>query len=483
MLQVSFLGDSTLAKKREKPDTSSEVEFISGGPTKRFFVSMLPRDIALEDALLDLIDNSVDGAMRQEKSRLKQKTPFDGYFAKLALSKNGFEITDNCGGIPKDYIEAAFSLGRPKIDKDNKIPTIGMYGIGMKRAVFKVGNEALIQSNSKDGLFEVEYSHEWMDPDNSDWNLPIIHAPHEKKMDRGVTITITDVKAEIRKSFANDDFLNSLAHQVSEHFGYLIQKGFAVSINNEELKPKTLQLINATHSAVTAIRPFDYEAKINGVDVKVTVGFFRSLMRETELDDELDGPRETELAGVSVVCNDRVVLLSDRSMKTGWGDGGVPRYHPQFRAIAGLVVFSSNEAENLPISTTKRDLDVGSEVYLKARRALMEGLKICTDFTNKWKGMEDQTEQHFQSERSDAKTQVNLANKHGSAVRGEPSTKKYIPKLPLPDVRDPKRRVSFVRKESDVKIVSEYLFDDAEEKPSRVGEECFDRVLGEIEKK
>lgn len=33
-------------------------------PTKQFFVSMLTRDISLDDAILDLIDNCLDGAMR-----------------------------------------------------------------------------------------------------------------------------------------------------------------------------------------------------------------------------------------------------------------------------------------------------------------------------------------------------------------------------------------------------------------------------------
>jgi hypothetical protein len=31
-------------------------------PTKAFFVTMITRDITLEDCILDLIDNSVDGA-------------------------------------------------------------------------------------------------------------------------------------------------------------------------------------------------------------------------------------------------------------------------------------------------------------------------------------------------------------------------------------------------------------------------------------
>lgn len=38
-----------------------QVELV---PAKRFFVEMLTRDIELVDAILDLIDNSLDGAMR-----------------------------------------------------------------------------------------------------------------------------------------------------------------------------------------------------------------------------------------------------------------------------------------------------------------------------------------------------------------------------------------------------------------------------------
>ena len=37
-------------------------------PTKDFFVKMITKDIALEDCLLDLIDNCIDGARRHSKS-------------------------------------------------------------------------------------------------------------------------------------------------------------------------------------------------------------------------------------------------------------------------------------------------------------------------------------------------------------------------------------------------------------------------------
>ena len=41
---------------------------IKAGPTKRFFVKMLTRDIELADAILDLLDNCVDGIIRELKS-------------------------------------------------------------------------------------------------------------------------------------------------------------------------------------------------------------------------------------------------------------------------------------------------------------------------------------------------------------------------------------------------------------------------------
>ncbi len=91
---------------------------------------MLTRDIELKDALLDLIDNSVDGATRQLKGKVKKADAYDGFEARLTLSAKSFDISDNCGGIPKNAIKDAFLLGRPKVEKDKGIPTIGVYASG-----------------------------------------------------------------------------------------------------------------------------------------------------------------------------------------------------------------------------------------------------------------------------------------------------------------------------------------------------------------
>jgi hypothetical protein len=47
---------------------------VDANPTKAFFVRMITRDISLEDCILDLIDNSVDGAWKLEGGRTMSLT-------------------------------------------------------------------------------------------------------------------------------------------------------------------------------------------------------------------------------------------------------------------------------------------------------------------------------------------------------------------------------------------------------------------------
>lgn len=53
-----------------------------GAPTKEFFVGMLTRDIELSDAILDLLDNCLDGVIRQKREvdRNSTKNYYEGFF-------------------------------------------------------------------------------------------------------------------------------------------------------------------------------------------------------------------------------------------------------------------------------------------------------------------------------------------------------------------------------------------------------------------
>ncbi len=121
----------------------------AASPTKAFFVRMITRDIALEDCILDLIDNSIDGAWQLEGGlpmTLNSDTDLHRYKIEIELSPDTFCIRDNCGGITlDDAADYAFTFGRRETDAHESY-SIGVYGIGMKRAVFKLGTEIRITS-------------------------------------------------------------------------------------------------------------------------------------------------------------------------------------------------------------------------------------------------------------------------------------------------------------------------------------------------
>src|SRR5262245_30422847 len=134
---------------------------VNASPVKQFFVTMLTRDIQLEEAILDLLDNCVDGILRSTTKR-SGKTPYDGYWAKISFDKQSFEISDNCGGIPWGLHEYAFRMGRDPDRPDDPPGAVGVYGIGMKRAIFKMGEQCLISTHHKDDAYEVEIDADWI---------------------------------------------------------------------------------------------------------------------------------------------------------------------------------------------------------------------------------------------------------------------------------------------------------------------------------
>ena len=71
---------------------------------------------------------------------LQDEKPYEGFNAKITFNENSFSISDNCGGIPWSLHEYAFRMGNARKERDNNLPTVGVYGIGMKRAIFKIGN-------------------------------------------------------------------------------------------------------------------------------------------------------------------------------------------------------------------------------------------------------------------------------------------------------------------------------------------------------
>lgn len=467
---------------------SRQIEYtpVNASPVKSFFVTMLTRDIKLEEAILDLLDNSVDGILRTRKPARNRTKPYEGFWAEIKFDKHSFSISDNCGGIPWNLHAYAFRMGRARDRKPDVSGTVGVYGIGMKRAIFKMGRECLISTQNGDNNYEVEITPQWIN-DEEKWEIPVNAAKKSQKED-GTTIVVGDLYQGIGKRFGEDAnaFKSELERMVATHYAFIIDKGFKVKINGDTVKPRPTKLIFHENPGKTpSIRPFIFKTKTDdGVEVFLAVGFTGPIPSQDEIQDEQEEKKYSSLnAGWTVVCNDRAVLYCDRSELTGWGEAGIPRYHTQFIAVSGIVEFRSADASKLPTTTTKRGIDASSTLYLQIKNKMREGMRLFTDYTNKWKGRAEESKRQIEAGEplvfEEIKTKAKILP-FTVTKQTIPKGEQYKPELPLPKkLESRKKRISFVRNAEEVSVVAEYLFKVPDVEASLVGEKCFDLVLKE----
>lgn len=462
---------------------------IDARPVKSFFVHMLTRDIDLQDAILDLLDNCVDGVQRSASaSELRRKQPYRNYWARIELSGDEFRIEDNCGGIPWSLHNYAFRLGRLEQEADSGRQTIGTYGIGMKRAIFKLGDDGVVETHASDASYKVHFSADWM-RDESKWDIVAERVPGASK--RGTLIVIRALRDAVRKELASEAFMHTFRNTLATYYAYIIGKGFQVYLNGEQVQPRQLRLLYAEAGDEAfkshPIRPFIYRTEWSGVSVFLAVGFTRGIPSKEEADEGLENYRErysSADAGWTVVCNDRTVLYCDKTPVTGWGVSGVPQYHMQFIAISGVVVFSSENPRLLPTTTTKRGIDAQSELYLHVKDKMVEGMKLFTDYTNVWKGKELVETSRKEFEKTRTLGLEDLLQKQDVTMRkthGVLTGRQYRPALPRPKSERVDVQISFRKPAAQVRTVSKYVFGSSDGKPGDVGEKCFDVILEEAE--
>lgn len=450
-------------------------------PSKRFFVSMLTRDIELNDAILDLLDNCVDGALRTKKETKDASKPYEGFYAKLTINRDEFIIEDNCGGIPKSFREYAFKMGRPHKKEEENEGTVGVYGIGMKRAIFKMGRDCLIDSNNLDGAFNVNITPAWIDGEG--WTIPMDESNYNENLPSGTRIKIRQLHSNVAQKFSETTYLTDLYQQIKHSLSFIVQKGFNIELNGTPVEHNPINIMTDN----SAIEPYIYKAKIDDVDIDLVVGFYKNLEDE---DNDVFEKRSSDDAGWTIICNDRVVLYCDKTHLTGWGFANVPRFHTQFIAISGVVRFSSKNPEKLPITTTKRGVDLSSTLYNDVRNKMMEGMMLFIRFTNQWKGEHLEAGKNLlksaQSHEAQSLFDINPETvtedkrKNWSNPNRNSNEWRYTPKLPSPQRKNTTVRITFNREKEDVKILSEYFFGDDSKSASDVGMICFDSYLKEV---
>lgn len=358
----------------------SDIPKINASPTKEFFVAVLVRDVTLEVAISEFIENSIDGA-----KRVTNNGSFADFYVKVKFDKSSFVIEDNCGGIPVEIAQNyAFRFGRTKDSPVTSSHPIGQFGVGMKRSLFRIGNYFSVKSTSQDSSFSMEEDIEkWksntsVDAEgNEKWEFNFktynINEKNQPK-DCGTTIKVTSLHPNVSADFETPSFLSRLKVYLEAKHSDALRNGLKIKINELSLSGQWDELLTSKE-----IKPFFK---------KIVVGRKKSDAVETRIYAGIS-TKSKDNFGWYVYCNGVQVLKADKSRLTGWDSTTeevtkkVPKAHTQFDRFRGYVYFESSNASILPWNTMKHGINENSEIFQAVRLDMVLALRQIVDFLNK----------------------------------------------------------------------------------------------------
>lgn len=357
----------------------AEKHYAIAQASKSFFIDMLTRDITLEDCILDLLDNSVDGA-KKRSGPVSAAGKYAGTTAKIDFTDRFFQIKDNGSGI--SVIEAekyAFRFGNEELGRNASLDAIGAYGIGMKRAMFKLGNQVHLSTSTGKESFKLDLDvAQWKKDKSPTWRFPLTDVRmNGTTVERGTSIRINELHTEIVERLTNPRFENMLRRVVQRDYGYILSQGFDVQVNGVKLKGEIPEFRQSDDLA-----PGVSNEVVKRVAIRIKAGLAEAPPDDTSAEA---GSPKADRWGWYVVCNDRVVVAGDKSALTGWGADEVPSWHPQYNGFLGIVEFNGPAAE-LPWLTTKRNVDPTHPAYVRALVKMKQMATQFTIYTNRRKG-------------------------------------------------------------------------------------------------
>ena len=322
-----------------------------------YIQNVLVRDIDCKECLLDLIDNSIDAAREEILSIETDLDPYGvpksyaGYEIEIGCDASSGELSvhDTCSGIDQETIrDRLLLIGQ----QSNSKHAIGHFGVGLKRALLKLGQNYEIETSNGSEIFIIEFSASDLTQGSSS-----ITAIGETggEYHKGTKIWIRIATEEARREvYQNPEWETRIRREIGIRYSVFINKGLTIRYEGvvvDSLCPelKTFEDIEIQQGHISGLP--------HNIQVSIEAGLHSSYSLDSNNQTKLNEPLSDEY-GWYFVCNDRVIKIACRDSEYGW----VTRWHNEYNGFVGWVYIVGDVA-HLPWNTKKTDIDSSSEVF------------------------------------------------------------------------------------------------------------------------
>ena len=335
-----------------------EIDNLNATPSKRLFRSIIA-DYDLNRSVCELVDNGLDVWVRGKKAH--------DITIKITLDKVQQTITveDNAGGLPKS--ELSYIVGPGQTGTNPTDETIGIFGVGTKRAVVALAQDIRIKTrHGKEKTYQVDLNDDWLEDD--DWTLPVYEVD---EIPSGTTIV------QLQKLRIQID--DSLIEQLNDHLSttyamFLSSNHVKLRFNNRRLEPRFF----TNWAYPPGYPPQKYTGNLKTEDDRVVrVEAIGGLTTESS-------PAAGEY-GVYFYCNDRLVARGLKTLEVGFTKGLAGLPHPKV-SLTRVLVFLHGDANTMPWNSSKSDINTKHVIFLALQNWLVQVVKDYASLSRIWVG-------------------------------------------------------------------------------------------------
>ena len=345
-------------------------KMIETSPRKDFFISLITRDIQLNNCILDLIDNSVDWIIKLNKVDLSNflnskidNSSLSNFFIKININKDIFSISDNWSWITEEILRKyAFRFWALESDADRNYNSLWAFWIWMKRAFFKIWKKIKINKKTNNATITVNLDVDERKEDNDNWKIPY-NIIEENNKETWTTIEITDLHEAIKYQAESQDYLSkTLKTSIQRSYPLFMVAWLKIYLNNEIITNDLPEIISEDKYYTTYE---EHNFMWNNIDVKIVAWLIKSDKDEISTPNTSDNWR-------FVFCNSRNVIYWWKDYLTWWWLKWLRQFHSSLNPFIWYVFLTSKEERLLPRNTTKDWIVFDNIIYQELLNRMIE---------------------------------------------------------------------------------------------------------------
>jgi len=339
-------------------DVKSEIAQLNATPHKRIFWSIIS-DYDLKTAVCELVDNAID-----VRARTQEVVPLEIWVDICHLSQT-IRITDTAGGVGEDELAVLVSPGGSGNDPMGK--SIGVFGVGSKRAVVALAQQTSIQTRKHDGRsFQIDVTDAWLA--SEEWDIPVYEIP---PIDDGTTIVEL---TKLRNPLSEKDTVELRDHLSATYAYFLEDERTKLYFNGSPISPAKFE--------TWAYPPGHEPRRVESIKDYGESGLMLFRVTGGLITDRLP---ELENYGVYIYCNGRLIARELKTRDVGYfnsAEAGVP--HPD-ASICRVIVQMEGPARLMPWTSAKNSVNADSEAFREVRPIIVKLLSHFTTLSRRTK--------------------------------------------------------------------------------------------------